>query len=669
MKTVKLQSLTLTHFKGIKEFGVTFDGKDAVVFGENATGKTSLFDGFLWVLFDKDSANDSKFALKTLDATGKEMHNLEHTVEAAFTVDGQATTFKKVYKEVYKRTKGSANKTFTGHTTDYCVDGVPMSKAEYTKKVATIVQEDVFKLLTSPSYFNENLKWQERRAILIELAGDVTDDEIISTDAKLKGLNELLSGKSIDDLKKIIASRKKHINDALGSIPVRIDEITKGMPTTTANIEELKADVATVETKLDELKTQKFNVQNGGVVAAKKNEILDLEFSTRQFKNDFQSNALQEVSKLRTKVEECSGNLQIVNSKLRDTERARANTLEDIDTLGRENERLENQIRTIKAEHAVLAAQQFEFEDKCECPTCKQSLPEGQVQAVRDEAEAQFKEQISIRQTEIKNEGPVHRAKINANDEKINALLEEHESLELKIIDIRADIAQKEKELAKANERLNDATNAVPDATKADEYLQMQSAIAALKEEIQNAESLSVEAIKVIDAEIAQLNTTKQAINAELAQFASVDASKKRISELEAEQKQLADEFESLEANLYLIEEFTRKKVEILTERINGMFQHATFKLFDEQVNGGLNETCETLYKNVPYGSGLNNAGKINVGLDIINTLSTHYGIQAPIFVDNAEAVTKFIDVQAQLIQLVVSKEDKVLRVVLGEAN
>lgn len=74
---------------------------------------------------------------------------------------------------------------------------------------------------------------------------------------------------------------------------------------------------------------------------------------------------------------------------------------------------------------------------------------------------------------------------------------------------------------------------------------------------------------------------------------------------------------------------------------------------------------CETLYEGVPYGSGLNNAAKINVGLDIINTLSEHYGILAPIFVDNAEAVTKFINVDAQLISLVVSEKDKQLRVEL----
>ena len=72
---------------------------------------------------------------------------------------------------------------------------------------------------------------------------------------------------------------------------------------------------------------------------------------------------------------------------------------------------------------------------------------------------------------------------------------------------------------------------------------------------------------------------------------------------------------------------------------------------------------CETTYNGVPYSGGLNNAARINTGLDIINTLSEHYGFVAPIFVDNREAVTQLIETKAQVISLVVSKPDKVLRV------
>lgn len=112
-----------------------------------------------------------------------------------------------------------------------------------------------------------------------------------------------------------------------------------------------------------------------------------------------------------------------------------------------------------------------------------------------------------------------------------------------------------------------------------------------------------------------------------------------------------------------MTEEFVRTKVHLLEEKINSKFKYARFKLFKDQINGGLEETCETLYEGVPYSSGLNNAARINVGLDIINTLNDYYGITAPIFVDNSEAVTKLINTNSQILSLIVSEKDKQLRV------
>ena len=91
--------------------------------------------------------------------------------------------------------------------------------------------------------------------------------------------------------------------------------------------------------------------------------------------------------------------------------------------------------------------------------------------------------------------------------------------------------------------------------------------------------------------------------------------------------------------------------------------------MFEKQVNGGINETCETLYKGVPYSSGLNNGAQINVGLDIIRTLSDYYDFKAPVFIDNAESVTDILDIEAQMIKLVVSPQDEELRIEEAEKD
>ena len=94
----------------------------------------------------------------------------------------------------------------------------------------------------------------------------------------------------------------------------------------------------------------------------------------------------------------------------------------------------------------------------------------------------------------------------------------------------------------------------------------------------------------------------------------------------------------------------------------------ARFKLFENQVNGALAECCETTYNGVPY-SNLNNGARLNIGLDIINTLAEHYGFSPPVWLDNAESVTDILPTKGQQIRLIVSGMDKKLRIELAEKD
>ena len=66
------------------------------------------------------------------------------------------------------------------------------------------------------------------------------------------------------------------------------------------------------------------------------------------------------------------------------------------------------------------------------------------------------------------------------------------------------------------------------------------------------------------------------------------------------------------------------------------------------------------MVNSVPY-SDLNHAMQINSGIDIINALSKHYGVTAPITVDNAEAVNDLEPTDSQLIRLVVTKDPQLV--------
>ncbi|MDX1806777.1 MAG: AAA family ATPase [Paenisporosarcina sp.] len=653
MKEVKLRSLALSNFKGVKNFTFEPGGNNVQVFGDNETGKTTLFDSFIWLLFNKDSQNKTDFSIKTL-VNGKEINNLNHEVEATFLIDGSPVILRKVYKEKWTRKRGAGTQEFTGHETDYFVDGVPSKKKEYVDMVESIVQEDVFKLLTSPTFFNEQMSWKDRRGTLLQICGDVSDEEVFQQSDELKALPLILKGKKIDDHRKIIAARRKEINDELERIPVRIDEIQKSIPEAEVDVISLSKQVDEIDHSIDENVTLISNIKNGKSILEKERDLQQFENDLMNMKRSYDSDSKEKVYQLRAKLQEEQSNYQHFNRKINEHNMAIEYANRMMDSHSKDRTRLLD-------EWTSLNGLSFSHKDSCECPTCGQSLPEEQIDAARTKALEQFNldkssklEQINKKGNEIKDKNIKLQVEIDNNQHEIDKL---------------TTIAKEKGSLvAKLEGQIKEQETAIKDVSESAEYQAKIAEKQKVLSEIGELKERSQESIHSVEIEISELKSKKAPIQAEIARFANVELLQARIAELSDQEKMLANEFEKLEHQLYLTEQFIRAKVELLEERINSKFKFARFKMFAEQINGGLQEVCETTYKGVPFSS-LNNAARINVGIDIINTLSTHYEIKAPIFVDNAEAVTRLIDSDSQLISLVVSEQDKSLRVEIEGGN
>ncbi len=648
MKNLKLTNLTLKNFKGIKHFELQAEGENARIFGDNATGKTTLFDGFVWLLFGKDSNNRSDFAIKTLDH-GKEINNLEHEVSASFIFDGRPMSLRKVYKEKYTKKRNGPIAEFTGHKTDHEVDGVPVSKKEFEERVSLIVPEEVFKLLTNPLYFNEQMKWQDRRKTLLEVCGDVEFEDVLAFNKDLADLPAILKGRAIEDHRKIIASRRAAINKELESIPVRISEVQKTLPEHPTDVSGLDGQVAEIEAKLDENSTLINNIKNGAVITDKQQKLRQIEMDLQQIKREVESDSLDEVNRLKVKLQEEKSNVSIIESQKRQTQTNIQHRQERIESVDKDR-------RELLAQYKELEATEFTHEAECACPTCGQELPEDQLTAAREKALADFNLQKSNKLETMKTKGLQLKATIESNQNEI-------EKEKISLSDADSDIEKKSRAISKLEEDLAKAESNIQDATQDERYKLAIQEMADVEAAIQKLQANAQDAVADIESQQAELRTRRSELNAQLAQQAQVVTAEKRIAELEEQQSELAKEFEELEHQLFLTESFIRSKVELMEEKINSKFKYARFKLFSTQVNGGLQEVCETTFEGVPYSSGLNNAAKINVGIDIINTLTEHFGIRAPIFVDNAEAVTRIADTDSQLISLVVSEQDKQLRI------
>jgi len=652
LKKIILESLTHRNFKGLREFVLDTKGRDIDIFGDNGTGKTTLFDGFIWLLFGKDSQNKTDFKIKGLDAAGKvRQHKLEHEVEGDFLINGRRKTFRRVYTEKWTKKRGSATDTFEGHETSYYIDGVPYSAGEYKAEVDSIIKEELFKLLTSPTFFNEQLKKEERRKVLLEICGDITDVEVIHSNNSLERLPSILGDRDVESHRKVVAARCKGINDEIKDLPVRISEAQRSQPDIADLDEELLLDdIDHIRSQIKAKEAEILRIQNGGESAIKEKRLREIEGELISIKNRLQSTVLDKVSVKRKEVGQLQSEVDALRRQIDDKQHRIKTNERTIDSRKQESERL--RIEWTEVNGSVL--EKLEHDENC--PTCRQALPQEQIHEVFQKAVASFNKNKSGRLEQINAKGKATTEEVLQLEQMNNRLLDE-------INQLSDQVATKQIDLTAGESELTELRSGIQDPGADPEYQRLLEESMTIKQEIVSLQDSTKETTSKVQSAVLSLNTDLRRLEEDKAKFAQVRKTEERISVLEQQERELASEYERLQEELFLTEEFTRTKVSLLDSKINSKFKYARFKLFDDQINGGLKEICDTTFEGIPYDGGLNRAAQYNVGIDIINTLSEYYLFSAPMFIDNAEAVTQLIDTDAQVIRLVVSEADKKLRI------
>lgn len=631
---MKLTQLNLQNFKGI-EFGDFRFTNNTIIRGDNATGKTTVFDALCWLLFGKDSLDRADFQIKTLK-NGEPVHNVNHMVQAAFdNEDGTGFTLKRIYREKYSNPRGGEVK-LTGHTTDYFINDVPSKEKEYKAFINNMINEDVFKLITNPLFFNEQYTWQNRRKLLLEMCGDVDDASVINSKDELKRLTELLNGRSVDEQRKIIASKKTAINKELDMIPVRIDEAVKCKPTPMEAEQKLKEDIATIETAIKQLEEDKSVIINGLDGAERTAKIREVKRKLADRKSQLMNEHTDKERRL-----EHEYKLSLVQLQMAESERDRYKDREyELDSQIKQEEA---RIEKLQAEFDTFNKQEFDDEN---CPTCGQPYPAEK----RAELEAMFNIQKAT------------------NLEEWQKLIDSAKALkqnyieQKEIMQVKADgMSSQIEELSNNKDTKQKAMNEVGEVDL-DNDVQINDLKAELFMLELDEDNTSDDQLKRIDSELSELADKRSTLQTELTKYDVIRDITKRINELEQEQQRLINEKNLVDETAFLLDEFVKAKVEMLEDTINKHFTITTFKMANVLVNGSVEDCCETMVDGVPYRS-LNNAARINAGIDIINALTKFYNVTAPVFIDNAEAVTKFVNCNSQTVKLIVDETCKELRV------
>jgi exonuclease SbcC len=678
---IELKKLSLTNFKGIKSLVIdTFDDITNV-FGDNATGKTTVFDAFLWLLFGKDSTDRKDFEIKTLDSRNNPIRRQDHEVAATLLVDGEEKTLRRLYKEKWVKNRGKVEPEFSGHTTEFFWNDVPLQANEFKAKIDGLVDESVFKLITNTAYFN-SMDWKSRRMVLESIAGVITDAEIAEGDTSFEALLAEIKGKSFAEYKAQLSARKKNLKEKLEEIPARIQEANRAMPD--------EADFSLVEKALDGKQQELRTIEDG---------IID-QANAASEKNAAIRRKIDDIHNLQTEIQNIEHNIRTgINQQSQDRQneiaakKRQLRTLQDeVQTKAGSITRLKDNIKAMDKERAQLREEwelenkkvmpefaPFEFDESaCTCPTCKQALPADQVANRKDALQKNYDDNKLIEEKKfnttkadklitIQNDGKKLAADIAEAEQRL-ASLGDTEADKRSITNLQQEISALEQEHSALVE--NEATEITTSIANNTDLATLRKQIAGLeaeKDALEKPDTTLVNELREKKVAITkEIDELKERLGGKQQRQQQLD----RIAELERQEKDYSQQIADLEGKEFTVARFERAKMDQLEEKVNALFKEVKFKMFDQQINGGEVPTCVTLINSngafVPYPDA-NNAARINAGLDIIRVLSAHHKVWAPIFIDNAESVTKLISVDAQVVRLVVSGKDKKLRVEAAE--
>lgn len=694
-KLLRLKSLTLVNFKGMRNQTVTFGDGVTAISGRNGTGKTTIADGFAWLLWGKDSEgnSDSKFGIKTNDADGNYIPDLEHEVAGTFdaidTTTGETTTveLRRVYVEEWQTPKGSTERTLKGHHTDYFYNGVPLkTKTEYDAKVAALIPEDLFKVITDPYYFL-TLHWKAQREYLLKMAGTISDTDIAANRAEFSELLRRVTGKSMEEYKKEIAARRTKIEAQLDKIPTRKDEVTRNTP--------VAPDYAALEAEKKQIQADLADIDAAASSAAEANrvayeraakiqgEINDKRAEQSRVLNDAKNAARNAAYETNRVADDAARELaQIENTEATEAnfyDREKAVLTSSIATEKRRKEDAEKQIAALRVRWDAVNNEQFQektyqaagplvcpiFGHPCADPSAvsrHQCDAATAAEAFRENQEterAAFYANQTARLDTMDTEGQELTKRIQQHEAEIARLTDESAKLEAKHAQAVQESAAKKEALNKTiadNPRVS--TDPQIDTKTLPGWVALQQEIDRLTADLTAATAPAQQTATADHAtKKAQLNARLSGIDQKLGLRSTIEANERRIAELDKEAATLAQEKAALQIEEDLIDDFVKDRMAEVERRVNRLFDGVEFRMYKNLVNGEKEPDCVAYIGGVRY-QDKNHAGQINAGLAVINALCAFHGVNAPIFVDNAESVNTFIPVNSQLVTLSVSTED-----------
>lgn len=650
-----IKALSLLNFKGQRDYTLIPNEKVTNVHATNGAGKSTICDAWSWLWTGKDAKGRADYEIKTLDKNNQAIHHLEHTVSVDMDIDYSNYKVSRTYKEKWVKPTGEEERKLDTHTTTFEWDGIPLTlKKDFDMRTNQLFgNSEQFHLLSNPRYFL-NMDWQKRRKLLMELAG-VTDEIILnklsSTNTDFAQLIDELGKNNLDDFRKKLNANKKTLKAKIDEIPVKIREATLAIPeepdyeSVEKNIGVKQSGLATIDeqianiSKAFEAQAEEIKKQQS-IILEKERRIAEIKSNTEIEANQFNKDQNKDLFELQNKLSPLEYSLRSLNSD-------QALIITKIHNKESEIERQKELLQSLREAYGELNAIEMHEEDR-HCPSCGVELSGEKL----DNAVQKFNSDKSKKLLANVESGKKEK-------EILESLQGQLEELKNQKDQITCQIADKGAEIFTLKEAVEVETNKPKQHYEVSDLLENNAEYQRLVGEI---DELKKQKTEIQQPDTAELRQNRSLIIRDIDELkkqlyikTTADTQRKRIVDLETELKTLSQELATLESKEFIADKFNRAKIEAIENGINGLFATIKWKMFKPLMTGGEEECCEALIDGTPY-QAANNAAQINAGIECINTLSKHFDMYLPIFVDNAESVVELIPSKSQIIRFVVDE-------------
>lgn len=643
---IRILELRITAFKGIKSLRLELGGKSADILGRNGTGKTSVYDAYLWLLFGKDSQGTTKFDVKPLNEDGTARTGTDTEVEALLLVDGKETKLRRVLHEKWKATPGQAQPVYMGDETLCFIDDVPAAlEKEYKPFIASMIgDEETFRLLSIHGHFM-TIPWEQRRRFLVDAAGGNAEAEIQAR-PEFAGIENVLQGKTPEDAKKRLNDQLKRVQTELDAIPGRLDELQRMYdPPTQEALEDARARTAALKKELDEVQNQLAGTadlfQEAALLSGKIRRANDA-IDTRKAELD---RPLREAQRaFRERLENARARKESLSREADRLERELAEIDADIEKLQRKRE-------TLLAEWHRIDAEPFVPKNvDTVCALCGRPLPEDRILKSWKDAERLYLDSKQARLADTEHDGKTTAARIETLQGERQGVQDSLNAKRVFLAEVEKDLQGLEKE------------DALPKPQhfcyEQDEtYMRLMDDLKALRTEMEKPRDTALRD---------QLLTRRDRITDEIAELQKIFVKrdheytvKERMDALTARREELGGQVIDLTGQIAQLQEYTAACCSAMEDSINALFHTIRWQLFEPLKNGGYRACCNAALNGVDYTTNLNNGARINAGIEAIRVLSRSFGVTVPLFVDNAEAVNELSYAPGQMIRLRVTGDQQ----------